>query len=172
MDSFVHILILVVIGILLLRIGYMLFFGSGHGEAGAGCGGDRGGSKGRDGGRRNHGIPAGKHRPGRRREQTAGASIEEGVAGDPQVCPVCSAKLPQGELVKSSAFPSLNGKDRLMHIRGCVYCIEGKRPRRCPVCGVTLKDDEYLISRIFERPGRAHVHVIGCNRCRGLHAMR
>ncbi|GHV11892.1 hypothetical protein FACS189491_03920 [Spirochaetia bacterium] len=97
--------------------------------------------------------------------------IGEGIAGDPQVCPVCSAKLPEGELIKSSAFPSLNGKDRLMHIQGCVYCLEGNRPRRCPVCGAALRNDEYLISRIFERPGRSHVHVIGCNRCRGVYAM-
>ncbi|GHV50516.1 hypothetical protein AGMMS49579_04240 [Spirochaetia bacterium] len=97
--------------------------------------------------------------------------MEEGVAGESQACPVCSAKLPKGEPVKSSAFPSLNGKDRLMHIQGCVYCLKGKRKRRCPVCGAALRNDEYLISRIFERPGRSHVHVIGCNRCRGIHAI-
>ncbi|GHT56424.1 hypothetical protein FACS1894109_05320 [Spirochaetia bacterium] len=164
MDSYIHILILVVIGLLLLWIGYMLFLGGGRGEAGDGRGRDRDG-KGRDNRNGDHGTSAGKHKQGQE------FSIKEGIAGNPQVCPVCSAKLPKGELVKSSAFPSLNGRDRLMHIRGCVYCIEGKRPRRCPVCGVTLKDDEYLISRIFERPGRAHVHVIGCNRCRGLRAM-
>jgi hypothetical protein len=38
----------------------------------------------------------------------------------------------------------------------------------CPVCGLVLRDEEILISRMFERPGRrAHVHVLGCSRCRG-----
>jgi hypothetical protein len=159
MDSLVYILILVIIGVLLLWIGYTLFFGSGatHGRGRSGHGG--------------HGMSAGKHKQGRDRESGNSGPIEEGIAGAPQTCPVCSAKLPKGELVKSSAFPSLNGRDRLMHIQGCIYCIEGNRPRRCPVCDVVLKDDEYLISRIFERPGRSHVHIIGCNRCRGLHAM-
>ncbi|GHU88826.1 hypothetical protein FACS189476_06610 [Spirochaetia bacterium] len=169
MDSYIHILILVVIGILLLWIGFTLFFGGRRGEAGARR--DRGRDSkdwDRDGGSGDRDTFAGKDRRGRAAQE----SIEEGIAGNPQVCPICSAKLPKGELVKSSAFPSLNGTDRLMHIRGCVYCIEGKRPRRCPVCGAALRDDEYLISRIFERPGRSHVHVIGCNRCRGLHAVR
>jgi hypothetical protein len=58
-----------------------------------------------------------------------------------------------------------------MHIWGCVYCLKGKRKRRCPVCGAELQAGEYLISRIFERPRRSHVHVIGCTRCRGPHAM-
>ncbi|GHT65541.1 hypothetical protein FACS1894110_07670 [Spirochaetia bacterium] len=149
-----YIFILIVIGILLLWIGFTLFFGN---RRGRGRGGNKGG----------HGPSAGKHRRG----QVSQESIEEGIAGDPQVCPICSAKLPKGELVKSSAFPSLNGRDRLMHIQGCVYCLKGKRPRYCPVCGASLRDDEYLISRIFERPGRSHVHVIGCNQCRGLHAI-
>ena len=93
----------------------------------------------------------------------------EGVPGDPQICPVCSAKLEAGELVNSAAFPSLNGgQDRFMHIKGCLYCLVGERDRLCPVCGVTLVGDEILISRLFERPGRrSHVHVIGCSRCKG-----
>ena len=91
-----------------------------------------------------------------------------GTPGDPQICPVCSAKLMEGELVSSAAFPSLNGgKDRFMHIKGCLYCLRGDRDRVCPVCGIILKGKEILIARLFERPGRkSHVHVLGCSRCR------
>ena len=98
----------------------------------------------------------------------------EGMPGAPQTCPVCSAKLSDGELVSSEAFPSLNGgKDRLMHIRGCIYCLRGDRDRVCPVCGIALKENEILISRLFERRGRrSHVHVIGCSRCKGPHSGR
>ena len=93
----------------------------------------------------------------------------EGTPGDPQTCPVCSAKLDQGQLVSSAAFPSLNGgKDRFLHIRGCIYCLFGDRDRVCPVCGIILEGNEILISRLYERPGRrAHVHVIGCSHCKG-----
>ena len=90
-----------------------------------------------------------------------------GAPGDPQVCPVCSTKLIKGYLVKSLAFPSLNGgKDRLLYIRGCVYCLEGDLQRVCPVCGDYLNQSDILIARMFERPRRNHVHVIGCSKCR------
>ena len=94
---------------------------------------------------------------------------EERSAGDPQTCPVCTAKLEEGQLVSSAAFPSLNGgKDRFMHIRGCAYCLTGGRNRVCPVCGVILMGEEILVSRLYDRPGkRSHVHVIGCSSCRG-----
>ena len=89
--------------------------------------------------------------------------------GAPQTCPVCSSKLNEGELVKSLAFPSLTGgKDRFLHIKGCLYCLYGERERICPVCGHVLNDEEILICRMFERPRRPHVHVLGCSRCRGI----
>jgi len=85
-------------------------------------------------------------------------------------CPVCGARLEEGELVKSSIFPSFNGKERLMHIRGCGYCLEGAplggRQRVCPVCGAILNPAEYLIAKMFDHPGKRHVHVLGCSRCR------
>ncbi|GHV90809.1 hypothetical protein AGMMS50268_13120 [Spirochaetia bacterium] len=145
MGSYLQVLAFIMIGVGLLWFGYTLFFRAGVGT----------GTSGRNSSSRQ------KFREPR----------EERIAGDPQTCPVCAAKLEKGELVKSSAFPSFNGKDRLMHIKGCVYCLDGNRPRYCPVCGAALGDEEYLISRMFERPGRSHVHVIGCNRCRGIHAM-
>jgi hypothetical protein len=141
MGQFIQVFLFVIAGIFLLWFGYTLFFGSG--------------SK----------TLAWNRSPGisRRRKKPRGT----GYPGAPRTCPVCSAKLEEGELVKSAAFPSFNGKDRLMHIRGCVYCLTGERARVCPVCKTQLKPEEVLIARMFERPRRSHVHVLGCSRCRG-----
>jgi hypothetical protein len=102
--------------------------------------------------------------------------FQGGKAGDPQTCPVCAARLPRGMLVRSAAFPSQNGRDRLMHIIGCPFCLEGapeqRRPRVCPVCHKPLGDTEHLFARVFERPQKSHVHVLGCINCRGPKAMR
>ena len=89
-------------------------------------------------------------------------------SGDFQACPICSTKLKKGDLVKTLAFPSITGgKDRLMHVKGCAYCIDGRRERNCPVCGASLGLEDILVARIFERAHhRAHVHIIGCNKCR------
>jgi hypothetical protein len=138
MENFIRILACILIGTVLLWFGYTLFRWAGTR------------------------MPAGGLRRRRRRKAPA-----ESYPGAPQTCPVCSAKLAPKELVKSSAFPSLTGgKDRLMHIRGCVYCLNGERERVCPVCGAHLEAKDILIARIFERPRRAHVHVLGCNKCR------
>jgi hypothetical protein len=138
MGNFVQVLAFAVIGTVLLWFGYTLFISRIR-------------------------IPAGGGSRRRRRRKAPG----ESYPGAPQACPVCSAKLAPGELVKSSAFPSLNGgQDRLMHIRGCVYCLNGERDRVCPVCGARLGAKDILIARMFERPRRAHVHVLGCTRCR------
>lgn len=85
-----------------------------------------------------------------------------------QYCPVCSYKMVRGELVKTIAFPLQKSTgDRLMHIRGCYNCLEDKKPRKCPICKSELSPDDFLIARMFERPGRKnHVHVLGCNHCR------
>jgi len=89
-------------------------------------------------------------------------------SNDFQACPICSSKLKKGDLVKTLAFPSITGgKDRLMHIRGCMYCMNGQLSRNCPICGVSLGLEDILVARIFERPNRrAHVHITGCNKCR------
>jgi hypothetical protein len=139
MENFVQVLAFAVIGTVLLWFGYTLFIGAGIR------------------------IPAGGGPKWRRRRKAPG----ESCPGAPQTCPVCSAKLAPGELVKSSVFPSLTGgQDRLMHIRGCVYCLNGERQRVCPVCGARLGAKDILVARMFERPRRAHVHVLGCSRCR------
>ena len=141
MGQFFEVLIFIIIGVLLLWFGYTLFFQMGLSAMGGGGRRRRGGLK-----------PRG-----------------EGTPGEPQTCPVCSAKLFEGQLVSSAAFPSMNGgKDRFMHIKGCLYCLKGDRDRVCPVCGIVLRGNEILISRLFERSRRrSHVHVLGCTSCKG-----
>jgi hypothetical protein len=138
MGSYLQILLFVIIGIILFWFGFSLFFGQISFFILSGLG------------RKSH--------HGR----------TDGEPGEPQVCPVCSSRLNKGDLVKSLAFPSLTGgRDRLMHIRGCYYCLYDDLPRRCPVCGIILNDEDYLIARMFERPNRrSHVHVMGCNVCK------
>ena len=140
MKQFFEVLIFVIIGVALLWFGYTLFF--------------------------QVGVPA---LGGLSRRRKGPKPLAESFPGAPQTCPVCSAKLGDGELVSSAAFPSMNGgRDRFMHIRGCIYCLRGDRERVCPVCGIVLRGNEILISRLFERHGRrSHVHVLGCSRCKG-----
>ena len=141
MGQFLEVLIFVIAGAALLWFGYTLFLRLRIAARG-------------DAGKEKENSPKG-----------------EGKPGDPQVCPVCSAKLDSGQLVSSAAFPSLNGaKDRIMHIRGCAYCLAGKRERVCPVCGAHLEGDEVLVCRLFERTiRRSHVHVLGCSHCKSRH---
>jgi hypothetical protein len=138
MGSFIQVLASAIIGVFLLWFGYTLFFGSGDSA-----------------------------QPGTPKNTKGKKTPLEGRPGAPRTCPVCSARLGRGERVKSAAFPSMGGADRLMHISGCLYCLEGDRRRACPVCGAELAFDEILIARMFEKPGRSHVHVLGCSRCRG-----
>ncbi|AEF85980.1 conserved hypothetical protein [Treponema primitia ZAS-2] len=138
MNSYFQMLVFVVIGVMLFWFGYNLFFG--QGKKGQGSGKDN-----------------------KNQEDEL-----EGEAGAPRTCPVCSIRLLHGEKVKSSAYPSMGKADRLMSIAGCPYCLEGDRPRICPVCGAVLNYDENLVARLFDKPGRSHVHVLGCSRCRGF----
>ena len=144
MGQYFEVMLYVFLGIALLWFGYTLFF--------------------------HIGIPA-LGGIGRKKKDRLKPSAS-GIPGDPQICPVCSAKLNDGERVSSSAFPSFNGgKDRFMHIRGCLYCLGGDRDRVCPVCGIILQGNEILISRLFERRGqRSHVHVLGCTCCKSPRA--
>lgn len=146
MNEWIQLFTLVIIGVCLLWFGYSLFFRTGR---------RTGWYSPEDRQKRPRGFPVGKS-----------SRVVTGFAGSPKTCPVCSAKLAPGERVKSAAFPSLGGKDRMMHISGCVYCLEGDRPRICPVCGSEITRDEILFARLFDKPGRSHVHVLGCSRCR------
>lgn len=142
MDGWIQLFILVILGVFLLWFGYTLFFGTA----------------------RKPGVYARWDR--QKKTGTLPVKDSPGSSGAPRTCPVCSAWLVPGERVKSTAFPSLKGKDRMMHITGCVYCIEGNRLRICPVCGAELARDEILFARLFDKPGRSHVHILGCSHCR------
>ncbi|MCL1928963.1 MAG: hypothetical protein FWG07_09265 [Treponema sp.] len=138
MGTLLQVLIMILIGVILLYFGFTLFFA----------------------------VPGGIPMPVFRRKNRRLKPKGESFPGAPRTCPVCSAKLEKGERVKSSAFPSLGGYDRLMHISGCCYCLEGDRRRVCPVCGAVLREEEFLVARLFEKPVRSHVHVLGCSRCK------
>ncbi len=142
MNGSVQLLVMATLGAFLLWFGYSLFFGFGNFSH----------------------SPKKKPYP-----------VKQGIPGAPRTCPICSILLEHGERVSSSAFPSMDGgKDRLMHVLGCPYCLDSntKRTRTCPVCGKILATSEYLIARMFEKPGRSHVHVLGCSRCRGPKSLR
>lgn len=95
-------------------------------------------------------------------------------------CPLCGTMLKRGETVHSVVFSGgtqaeaakRSSADRpgdwLAHLFGCPYCYPANagHPRICPVCRRELGPDDYVIARMFEKPGRKHVHVLGCTRCR------
>ena len=141
MSNYVQILIFVIIGVVLLWFGYNLFMGQ---------------------------LTA-MHRNTKNRTQRRKVRATAS-ADNNQACPLCSTRLYEDDLIKTLAFPSVTGgRDRLMYIRGCVYCLTEDLARNCPVCGAALGEEEVLIARMFERPlRRPHVHVLGCTRCRKL----
>ena len=154
MDQIVQVLLLVIGGALLLWLGYHLFFGFKLQKTPA-----------------NYPSEPVRNFPHRRRISARPKGI--GYPGASRTCPICCSVLDNGEVIKTKAFPSLNGgKDRFMHIQGCVYCLMGSLDRVCPVCGHILNDDEFLICRMYEhfqkrKLSRPHVHVMGCSKCRG-----
>jgi hypothetical protein len=142
MGDYIQVLALIVAGILLFWFGYSLFFG-----------------------------PMSPFYPGWFPWSKWGKKEnDKGTPGDPQVCPICSFKLDKGEKVKTLAFPSMSGgRDRMMYIRGCYTCLNNNVQRRCPVCGIELGLDDYLVARMFERSNtRNHIHVLGCNHCKNM----
>ncbi|MDC7219300.1 MAG: hypothetical protein PQJ59_05130 [Spirochaetales bacterium] len=87
-------------------------------------------------------------------------------------CPLCGQWLEKGEKVHSHLYP---GKpDGMMHIFGCPHCYQGHPDeggrggsgRICPFCHETLGPKDYVIARVFEKPGKTQVHVLGCTICR------
>lgn len=97
-----------------------------------------------------------------------GGAKPEGSQGlPPRSCPLCGALLSPGERVHSDLSPGKG--DRIMRIYGCPHCwpsLPGKGDRVCPVCGGVIAPEGYAVARYFERPGRKHVHVLGCTGCR------
>ena len=84
----------------------------------------------------------------------------------PGRCPLCGSFLAKGERIKSDVFPGAG--DRIMRIFGCPHCWPSttRMKRICPVCGFELPPEGWAVARLFERPGRMHVHVLGCTACR------
>ncbi|MGO8695502.1 MAG: hypothetical protein ACLQMF_17715 [Rectinemataceae bacterium] len=104
--------------------------------------------------------------PLRARRRTRAGSVR---AASPRAgsCPLCLSFLGPGERIKSDISPG--GGDRIMRIFGCPHCWPPgpTNPRICPVCGGRLAPEAWAVARYFERPGRGHVHVLGCPECRG-----
>jgi len=175
MDSNLKLLLYIIIGLLLMWVGYKLYFTffkkenmkkqglkSPNGAPGSGAKSGSGGASGSDG------APGSGAKPPLKKNKDTEDS------GGLMLCPICLFKMDNSEMIKTTAFPPMtpDSKDRLMHIHGCVYCMGGKRERICPVCGKTISVKDFLIARIFDRSvRRSHVHVLGCTQCRPLKTM-
>ncbi len=101
-------------------------------------------------------------------------------------CPLCGTMLRRGERVHSIVFSgtgsseaagsggqsrtstALRIKESMAHLFGCPYCHppSSDHPRICPVCARTIPAGGYVIARMFAKPGKKHVHVLGCTECR------
>ena len=133
----IHILLMIICGIILLWFGHFLFFGPPS--------------------------PFYPSLPWSKEKKFKGSP------GEAKVCPVCSMLMPKGDLLKTVVFPPRKPTDIdcIMHIKGCYSCLNNGIPRRCPICKAKLTVNDFLLARMFKRPGRkSHVHVLGCNRCR------
>jgi hypothetical protein len=144
MDALFQSLILTIIGVVLVWFGYTAFYYT----------------------TRKKGEKREANGDAPRAQEKAAPRVKSGGPGESRTCPLCDAALGPGERVKSTAFPALPGQGRLMYIWGCAYCMDGSRTRVCPVCKAVIGADQILVARMFEKPGRSHVHVLGCSRCR------
>ena len=80
-------------------------------------------------------------------------------------CPLCGSDLADNRRVKSILYP---GKpDSMMEINGCLFCfpVNSKIKRICPVCKKEVPKDGHVIARVFIKPNKKHVHVLGCTGC-------
>ncbi len=96
-------------------------------------------------------------------------------------CPVCGSRLKKGQRIRSVVYPgreSFKGvsplpaggigyDDRIVYIYGCPYCYPGNSniKRICPVCKKEMAEGGYLMGRMWNRRGKNHLHVQGCNTC-------
>lgn len=87
------------------------------------------------------------------------------------ICPLCEEGLEAHENVHTVLYPQTKGTyDRLAEIHGCPHCDPrkkrtGLKARQCPVCKKRIIGDGYLVARFFEKPGKKHIHVLGCTSC-------
>ena len=95
---------------------------------------------------------------------------KEEILGKP--CPICQWPLQPNQRVHSVIYRGES--DIIMHIFGCPFCYkehpkqqyDSTTSRTCPSCHKPLSDGEYAVARLFEKPGKNHVHVLGCYKCR------
>lgn len=82
-------------------------------------------------------------------------------------CILCGSRLYRGETVSSKIIKTEG--DTIVHVYGCHHCsgVHGDALKKCPVCDTVLKNDEYVMGRMWDRPGgRQHLHILGCTGCR------
>ena len=119
---------------------------------------------------------------GRKKGDPAGRSAADPVTISESYtdCPLCGTSLPKGWTVHSVLYKGRES-DR-MEIWGCAWCWPshprapearstpapgGAGARRsCPSCGGPLAPEAFVTARVTRRPGKTHVHVLGCDRCR------
>ena len=93
------------------------------------------------------------------------STTEPPLTGRTTKCPLCGSDLTNNKRVKSVLFP---GKpDSMMEIYGCPYCypVNSDIVRICPVCKKEVPKDGHVIARVFIKPNKKHVHVLGCTDC-------
>ena len=104
-----------------------------------------------------------------RKKQEAQEKKEREKNMMPVKCPVCSSQLFVGEQLISKVYRPMKVPDQLMTISGCPHCYPGCEPgvkRICPVCHKSLRADQNLTARLFNKSvGKKHVHIIGCSNC-------
>ena len=95
------------------------------------------------------------------------------------ICPLCESYLKKGERIHSAVYPGET--ERTVHVYGCPYCYKKAgsknlntekydpkkvKKRACPVCSRNLKENDYLIGRMWDTEVKTHLKVIGCIKCR------
>jgi hypothetical protein len=95
---------------------------------------------------------------------------KENKDGKPlKFCPLCNSSLAKNENVKSKLYPS-ESRDKIMDVFGCKNCIppNGTVARICPVCKKKIPADGFVTGRYFIKPGKNHLHILGCTLCRKI----
>lgn len=112
-------------------------------------------------------FPGGSRNAASTAKAASAGGIPNKVGPRPGACTLCGNLLSAGESMRSDILPGQ--ADRLMRIYGCPHCLgeaSERAARRCPVCSSILGPNDHAIARYFERPGRKHVHILGCTICR------
>ncbi len=108
-----------------------------------------------------------------RRGETVHSVVFSGAAHSESIDPAKAGEYPAARTATGGGGGNGRARgsatdDYLAHMFGCRYCYPAnpEHPRTCPVCSQEIPADGYVIARMFEKPGRKHVHVLGCTECR------